>query len=302
MSDDAQALSRVDRLGVDRAYTAPVRWTVLATLGLLAAAAKEQARAADLPLFVVERSRVIWPQKCAHAATPVPPELQSRMRKELGERGVLVGDGRVDVVTLGAPACLPGDCGSGQFAVPLGVSQAERTGVFVPASKVDAKAIRALKLVGVEGTDPDGLRPGLKPLEHPPPACGDPPAEASSRSPAAGQLVTCLTWLEGNGERGVQVQGRGQLQGNGTALYDVVRFRILEGRPGPWQGQVRGKGSRLPAPVAFLPGAAPGQVRVLWLRREGICCPSAASAWVSDVAERTTDGPRHVSGLGQPCD
>lgn len=273
----------------------------LATLALLAAGSGE-ARAADLPLLVVERSRVIWPQKCAHAATPVPPELQSRMRKELGEGGVLVGDGRVEYVALGAPGCLPGDCGSGQFAVPLVTSEAERTGVFVPASRANAQAIRALKLVAVEGTDPDGLRPGLKPQQHPAPACGDPPAETSSRSPASGQLVTCLTHLEESGERGVQVQGRGQLQGNGTALYDVVRFRVLEGRPGPWQGQPRGKGSRLPVPVAFLPGAAHGQVRVLWLRREGICCPSAASAWVSDVGERTTDGPRHVSGLGQPCD
>jgi hypothetical protein len=278
-----------------------VRWTILATLALLVAGSWE-ARAADLPLFVVERSRVIWPQKCAHAATPVPPELQSRMRKELGERGALVGDGRVDEVALGAPACLPGDCGSGQFSVPLAVSEAERTGVFVPASRMEAPAIRALKLVSIEGTDPDGLRPGLRPLEHPPPACGDPPAASSSRSPAAGQLVTCLTWLEGSGERGVQVQGRGQLQGNGTALYDVVRFRVLEGRPGPWHGQPRGKGSRLPAPVAFLPGAPHGQMRVLWLRREGLCCPSAASAWVSDVGQRTTDGPRHVSGFGQPCD
>ena len=119
---------------------------------------------------------------------------------------------------------------------------------------------------------------------------------------AAGQLVTCLTYRESSGERGVQVQGRGQLQGNGTALYDVVRFRVLESGPGPWHEQPRGKGSRLPSPMAFLAGAAHGQVRVLWLRREGLCCPSAASAWVSDVGERANDGPRHVSGFGQPCD
>ena len=280
---------------------------VVATLGLLAAGAKGQARAADLPLFVVERSQVIWPQKCARSSTPVPPELQSRMRRELGQRGLLVGQGRVDEVTLAAPGCMPGECGSGQFAVPLVASEPSRTGLFLPAGKVDALALSPLKLVSVEGTDPHGLRPGLPALEQSPPPCGEPPPEPTGPSPAAGRLVTCLSYVEGSGARGIQVQGRGELQGNGSPHYDVVRFRVLDARaqkgaPGPWHAQSRGKGTRLPVPVALLPTSAPGMVRVLWLREEGICCPSAASAWLTDVGARASEGPRHVAGFGQPCD
>ena len=281
-----------------------VRAFLLATLALLVAGT-ENAHAADLPLFVVERSRVIWPQKCAHAATPVPPEIQSRMAKELGPRGVLVGEGRVEDVALGTPGCMPGECGSGQFAIPLVASETERTGVFVPAGKLDASAVRALKLVSVEGTDPHGLRPGLPPLERPPPSCGEPPPESPGPSPSAGRLVTCLSYLEASGALGIQVQGRGRLQENGSPAYDVVRFRVLDGReaqPGPWHAQPHGKGTRLPAPVAFVPGSPHGQVRVLWLRRDGICCPTASSTWLTDVGDRTSDGPRHVSGFGQPCD
>ncbi|HET9158147.1 MAG TPA: hypothetical protein VFN91_15850 [Myxococcaceae bacterium] len=282
-----------------------MRWRSLATLGLLAAAAKEEARAADLPLFVVERSRVIWPKKCARPATPVPAELHSQIRKEMGERGLIVGGGRADEVALGAPECMPGECGSGQFSVPLVSSETERTGLLVPAGKIDPVALRPLKLVSVEGTDPHGLRPGLPALSPAPPSCGEPPAESSPRSPAAGLLITCLTYREPGGALGVQIQGRGQLEGNGSPAYEVVRFRLLDshtGVPGAWHAQVRGKGSRMPVPVALVPSGARSEVRVLWLRQEGICCPSAASAWWTDVGEHATDGPRRVAGFGQPCD
>jgi hypothetical protein len=282
-----------------------VRWTVLATLGLLAAAGKEEARPVDLPLFVVERSRVIWPTKCARPATPVPEDLKSQMRKELGERGLLLGAGRVDEVALGAPECMPGECGSGQFTVPLVSSQAGRTGMFVPVGKIDPGAVRPLRLVSVEGTDPHGLRPGLPPLAKPPPSCGEPPPEPSKSSPAAGRLVTCLTYLEPDGASGIQIQGRGELEGNGLPSYDVVRFRVLDPpkpAPGPWHGQSRGKGSRLPVPVALVSLSGHRDVRVLWLREEGVCCPSAASTWWTDVGDRATEGPRRVAGFGQPCD
>jgi hypothetical protein len=282
-----------------------VRWTLLAMLGLLAAAAKEEQRAPDLPLFVVERSRVIWPKKCARAATPVPVDLQSRMRKDLGERGVVIGAGRADEVALGAPECMPGECGSPQFAVPLVSSETNRTGLLVPPGKIDPAALRPLKLASVEGTDPHGLRPGLPALAHAPPYCGAPPPESTVSSPAAGRLVTCLTYLESSGLEGIQIQGRGQLEGSGSPSYEAVRFRVLEARkavPGPWHVQSRGKGSRLPVPVAVVAGTGQGDVRLLWLREEGICCPSAASAWVTAVGERATEGPRHVAGFGQPCD
>ena len=281
-----------------------MRWSCLATLGLLAAAARE-AHAADLPLFVVERSRVIWPKKCARAATPVPAELQSQIRREVGERGVLVGAGRVEEVALGAPECMPGECGSGQFAIPLVSRETERIGLLVPVGKIDPAVLRPLRLVSVEGTDPHGLRPGLPPLAQAPPPCGEPPPEPSPGSPGAGRLVTCLTYREPGGASGVQIQGRGRLEGNGSPSYDVVRFRALDSQkpvPGAWHAQSRGKGSRMPVPVALVSPRGNREVRVLWLREEGICCPSAASAWWTDVGEHATDGPRRVAGFGQPCD
>ena len=261
------------------------------------------ANAGDLPLFVVERSRVIWPRKCQRRETGAPPEMQSRIRKELGERGLFVGDGRVDEVAFEPPECMLGECGRGQFAVPLSVSESERYGLVIAAGRIDRSAVRPLKLASVEGTDPDGLRPGLRPPAEAPPPCGDPPPDAAG-PPGAGQLVTCLGYLERSGELGVQVQGRGQLQENGLGRYVSVRFRVLardEGKlvPGQWHAQPRGQGTRLPVPVAVLPGK---DVRVLWLRREGICCPSASSAWVTEVGPRVRDGPRHVAGFGQPCD
>jgi hypothetical protein len=287
-----------------------VRRTLLAALGLIATGATDEPRAPDLPLFVVERSRVVWPRKCARAGTPVPAEVRSEMRKQLGERGVLVGAGRADEIMLGAPECMPGECGSGQFAVPLASSDAQRTGLFLPASSVAAASLHPLKLVSAEGAEPHGLlRPGLPPPKPAPPPCGDPPPEPRTEADpdAAGRLVTCLTYLESSGPRGIQIQGRGELRGNGSPAYDLVRFRTMELRegkavPGAWHAQPRGEGSRLPEPVALLPGASRGEIRVLWLREEGICCPSAASAWVTDVGDRATDGPRHVGGLGQPCD
>jgi hypothetical protein len=283
---------------------------VLAALGLGATGATDAPRVRDLPIFVVERSRVIWPKKCAHAATPVPADVQSLMRKELGERGVLVGAGRADEVALGSPECMPGECGSGQYAVPLASGDAQRTGLFLPASRVAAGSLHPLKLVSAEGAEPHGLlRPGLPPPTPAPPPCGDPPPEPRTEADpdAAGRLVTCLTYLDPGGPRGIQIQGRGELRGTGSPAYDLVRFRTMELRegkavPGAWHAQPRGEGSRLPVPVALLPGGSRGEIRVLWLREEGICCPSAASAWVTDVGDRATDGPRHVGGLGQPCD
>ncbi len=287
-----------------------MRRTLLAALGLVATGATDTPRVPDLPLFVVERSRVIWPKKCARAQTPVPADVQSLMRKELGERGVLVGSGRADEVALGSPECMPGECGSGQFVVPLVSSEGERSGLFLPAKRVGTAALHPLKLVSAEGTEPHGLlRPGHPRPTPAPPPCGDPPPEPRTEADpdAAGRLVTCLTYVESSGHRGIQIQGRGELRGNGSPAYDLVRFRTMEvreGKPvaGAWHAQPRGEGSRLPVPVALVSGASRGEIRVLWLREEGVCCPSAASAWVTDVGERTTDGPRHVGGLGQPCD
>ena len=281
---------------------AGVRSVLLATLSVLAAV--NGARAADLPLFVVERSRVIWPEKCQRAQSRAAPEMQSRIRKSLGERGLFIGDGRLDEVGFEQAECMLGECGRGQFAVPLSVSESERYGLVI-AGGVDRSELRPLKLASIEGTDPDGLRPGLRPPAEAPPPCGAPPPGATD-SPEAGLLVTCLGYVERGGDLGVQVQGRGTLQENGLARYVVVRFRVLarqDGKlvPGRWHPQPRGQGTRLPVPVAVLPGSA-RDVRVLWLRREGICCPSGSSAWVSQVGERATDGPRHVAGFGQPCD
>jgi len=278
---------------------------LFATLGLVLSRATEDTNAGDLPLFVVERSRVIWPRKCQRRETGAPPEMQSRIRKELGEKGLFVGDGRVDEVAFEPPECMLGECGRGQFAVPLSVSESERYGLVIAAGRIDRSAVRPLRLASIEGTDPDGLRPGLRPPAEAPPPCGDPPPDAAG-SPGAGQLVTCLGYLERSGELGVQVQGRGQLQENGLGRYVSVRFRVLardEGKlvPGQWHTQPRGQGTRLPVPVAVLPGKA-RDVRVLWLRREGICCPSASSAWVTEVGAQAREGLRHVAGFGQPCD
>ena len=277
-----------------------------ATLALVGPGAKEDTPPGDLPLFVVERSRLIWPRRCQRTESRVPPEVQSRIRKELGEKGLFVGEGRMDEVTFGPPECMPGECGSGQFAVPLEVRESERYGIVLPAGRVEARAMHPLKLAGIEGTDPDGLRPGLRAPAEAPPPCGEPPPEPRV-TPGGGLLVTCLSYLDAGGALGVQVQGRGQLQENGLARYELVRFRLLERGDGkrvlgPWHLQPRGNGSRLPVPVAALPAAKGSEVRLLWLRWEGICCPTAASAWVTDVGERAREGPRHVAGFGQPCD
>ena len=278
---------------------------LVVTLGLALSGAKEEPPVGDLPLFVVERSRVIWPQKCQLKESRASAEMQSRMRKDLGERGLFVGEGRLDEVTFEPPECMLGECGRGQFSVPLAVSESERYGLVLPAGRMDRSEIHPLKLASIEGTDPDGLRPGLRPPPESPPPCGAPPPEPTG-SPGRGQLVTCLGYVEAGGGLGIQVQGRGELQENGLGRYDVVRFRVLErhgGRtvPGQWHEQPRGRGSRLPVPVALLTGRA-RDLRVLWLRREGICCPSGSSAWVTEVTARVREGPRHVAGFGQPCD
>jgi hypothetical protein len=280
-----------------------VRSALLTTLGVLAAGAADGDRAVDLPLFVVERSRVIWPEKCQRGKSPAPPDMQSRIRKELGPSALFVGDGRLDEVGFQPAECMLGECGRGQFAVPLSVSESERYGLVIPAGELTRSKLRPLKLASIEGTDPDGLRPGLRSPPEAPPPCGPPPPEPAG-SPGAGQLVTCLGYLDRSGELGVQVQGRGQLQENGLGLYVVVRFRMLERHegkliPGQWHAQPRGQGTRLPVPVAVLPGKL---ARVLWLRREGVCCPSASSAWVTNVGSPVREGPRHVAGFGQPCD
>lgn len=279
---------------------------LFATLGLIAPEASEDAHPADLPLFVVERSRVIWPQRCPRTENRVPPELQWHMRMALGENGLFIGDGRMDEVTFGPPECMHGECGSGQFAVPLVVRESERYGLVLPPGRIETSAIRPLRLVNVEGADPGGFRPGLATPDEMTPSCREPPLRPPV-SPGDGLLITCLSYLETNGRLGVQVQGRGRLQEDGLARYDVVRFRVFERREGKsvvglWHGQPRGKGSRLPVPVAAVPGANGFNVRLLWLRWEGICCPSAASAWVTDVGEHAREGPRHIAGFGRPCD
>jgi hypothetical protein len=282
-----------------------VRFALLAALGIVATGAKDSPD--DLPLFVVERSRVIWPQRCARSESRLPSHVESRLRTELGERGIFVGAGRVEEVGFGPTECLSGECGGGQVAVPLAVSESERHGIVLPPGRVPVSAIHPLVLVGIEGGDPDGLRPGLKTPPEPPPPCGEPPPDGPARSPASGRLITCLSYAEASGALGVQVQGRGELQGNGYARYELVRFRLVERRElrrveGPWHDQPRGRGSHLPVPVAVLPAARPPEVRLVWLRREGICCPSAASAWMTDVGEHAREGPRHVAGFGQACD
>lgn len=276
---------------------------LFATLGLVLSGPTEHANTADLPLFVVERSRVIWPEKCQRADSAVPSQMQSRIRKELGQTGLLVGDGRADDVTFQPPECMLGECGRGQFAVPLSVSESERYGLLIAGGGIDRGKLHPLRLASIEGTDPDGLRPGLRPPAEPLPPCGAPPPDPRG-SPGGGALVTCLGYLERSGELGVQIQGRGRLQENGLGQYVLVRFRMLERHegklvPGQWHAQPRGQGNRLPVPVAVLPGK---DVRVLWLRREGICCPSASSAWVTQVGAQVREGPRHVAGFGQPCD
>jgi hypothetical protein len=279
---------------------------LLATLGLVTAGAKEGAQPGDLPLFAVERSRVIWPQRCSGPSPQVPPELRSQMHRALGEKGLFIGDGRMDEVTFEPPECMRGECGSGQLAVPLAVRESERIGILLRTGQIETGTIHPLRLVSIEGTDPDDLRPGPAPAIESPPPCGEPPP-APSVSPGGGLLVSCLTHLDPGGDLGVQIQGRGRLQENGHARYDVVRFRVLERREGKrvlgrWHAQPRGNGSHLPVPIAAVSGTKGADLRLLWLHREGICCPSAASTWVTEVGEQVRDGPRHVAGFGQPCD
>ena len=215
-------------------------------------------------MFVVERSRVIWPKKCPRAATPVTAELQSVMRKELGERGVLVGAGRAEEVVLGAPECMPGECGSGQFVVPLVSSETERVGLFLPAGAVDTLVLHPLKLVSVEGT---GTRTDCGPgcphrrgcLRH-----------AATRLPSrGGTLPPPGVWSHASptssraGSAASEIQGRGELRGNGSPAYDAVRFRMLEARDGkstsgPWHGAGAGTGLAAAGPGGTPPGTRRG--------------------------------------------
>ena len=100
----------------------------------------------------------------------------------------------------------------------------------------------------------------------------------------------------------------GALQENNYVHYNLVRFRLLEKEKkgqkwnaGEWHAQPHGEGTRLPTPVAILTGGKAAN-RVIWLRQEGICCPSESSAWVTEVGTKLRIGVKQAAGFGQSCD
>ena len=230
------------------------------------------------------------------------------MRKELGKRGVLVGAGRADEVALGAPECMPGECGSGQFVVPLASSETDRAGLFLPAGTSTRGAPPAE--AGERGGDgPHGYcGPGCPRRRRRPPPCGAPPPEP--KSGLSGRRASGHVPHLPRVERGPRdPESRAVASFEETARPPTTRFasacwRHATGRARPARG-MRRRGDRARGCRCrwrSFREAARGEVRVLWFREEGICCPSAASTWVTDVGERASDGPRHVAGFGQPCD
>jgi len=257
----------------------------------------------DLPLFVVERSRVIWPERCEVTQSQVPPKTLSRIRQSLGGAGLLLSSGRVEEVAFGAPECMPGECGSGQFAIPLRTSGPEQAGILVRPSSFDGGSIHPLRVIVQQGAG------DASPQGETAPQCEvQPVARGAGRSSAdttQTPVTDCDTYAEASGPLGVQVQGNGKREVTDWPNYEFVRFRMLKRRDGewvkgPWHTQSRGKGPSLPVPVAvILGGTVP---RVLWVVHAGICCPSNASAWITDVGKTARDGPLHIAGFGQPCD
>jgi len=280
-------------------------FVILAVAALLAPKAVSTPAAWDSPLLVVEKNNVVWAEKCTDGA--LPEDAGIRATTAIGTAGLtFVGNGRVADVTLGEAFCVEGECKATQVALPLATGgDAEAAGVILPSSVIGKADIHALELAVIEGADSYGDGRLVAGLRTALPECGAPGKSALPE----GSIWDCRTYRVNRGTFGVQVMGIGVLQENQYPLYETVRFRLLEKekkspewKPGPWQEQLRGKGTRLPSPVAVLAGAKT-VTRVVWLRQIGICCPSESSAWITEVgAKKIREGAVVEGGLGQPCD
>lgn len=287
----------------------------LLALGLVAILPAPKAAAPgtpwDAPLLVVERNNVVWPEKCEGGT--LPDGVGTRVEALIGSTSaelVFTGNGRVADAALGESFCLPGECGAAQVGLPLVKGgDTDAAGVVIPKSLLGKAEALALELVGVEGNDTYGDGRLVAGKQTALPGCGDAPKSADERG-AVEKLYDCRTYrVAGSGPTlGLQVQGGGILQENNYPLYATVRFRLLEKskkgqewKAGPWHAQPRGEGTRLPTPVAILAGGKAAK-RVIWLRQEGICCPSESSAWVTEVGTKLRVGAQHAAGFGQSCD
>ena len=259
----------------------------------------------DTPLLVVERNNVVWAEKCTDGT--LPDDAGIRATAHTGTTGLkFLGNGRVADVTLGEAFCIEGECKATQVGLPLATGgDAEAAGVIVPPAVVGKADIHPLELAVIEGNDSYGDGRLVAGLRTALPECGAP---EKSELPE-GSIWDCRTYRVNRGTFGVQVMGIGVLQENQYPNYESVRFRVLqkdkktpEWKAGPWQEQARGKGTRLPSPVAVLDGSKT-PTRVVWLRQIGICCPSESSAWITDVSsKKLREGGVHEAGYGQPCD
>jgi hypothetical protein len=253
---------------------------------------------------------VVWPEKCEGGV--LPQSVGGRVEALLGSTSaalVFAGNGRVADAALGESFCLPGECGDAQVGLPLAQGgDAAASGVVIPKSFLGKSTAHALELVGVEGNDTYGDGRLVAGKQTALPGCGEAPKTADVAG-AVEKLYDCRSYrVAGNDPKlALQVQGGGHLQENNYPIYKTVRFRVLEkGKgqewtAGAWHAQPRGEGTRLPAPIAILAGGK-GPKRVIWLRQEGICCPSESSAWVTEVGAKVRDGVQHAAGFGQSCD
>lgn len=280
-------------------------FVLLAVAAALFAPKAPATTAWDAPLLVVEKNAVVWAEKCEGGV--LPDSAGIRATALVGTSGLqFVGNGRVTAASVGEAICLQGECGASQVGLPLTAGgDADASGVILSAALVGKSDVHPLELAVVEGNDSYGDGRLVAGLRTALPEC-EAPGKAEIPE---GSIWDCRTYRENRGTLGVQVQGIGVIQENQYPFYETVRFRLLEKdkkspewKPGPWQEQLRGKGGRLPAPVAVLAGVK-ASPRVVWLRQIGLCCPSQSSAWLTEVgAKKTREGTVHEAGFGQPCD
>lgn len=269
------------------------------------AAPAPSTAALDAPILVVERNSVIWAEKCEGGT--LPEDAGVRATALSGTSGLqFVGNGRSAEATLGEAFCMQGECGASQVALPLLTGgDAEAAGVVLSRAALGKSTVHPLELAVIEGNDSYGDGRLVAGLRTALPECDAPPKADLPE----GTIWDCRTYRENRGTFGVQVMGIGVVQENQYPSYKTVRFRVLEKdkktpewKPGEWQAQPRGVGTRLPTPVGVLDGGK-SPARVVWLHQEGICCPSSSSAWITEVgAKKVREGALHEAGFGQPCD
>ncbi|MFH2094775.1 MAG: hypothetical protein ABIJ16_03665 [Bacteroidota bacterium] len=238
-----------------------------------------------VPMLLIENCGVLWNEQCFPDSFAGGKHYRKMAEEFMGtNRMISIGHRGIKKQQFADVYCMNGECGLSQVAFHL--TDEEALGVLLPESYIrNDDRIILMKRLDYKGFDTLSYWPDKK-----------------------------EGFLDQNSYIGdeyiIETGGIGEIQENDWPYYDEIKWRMIIPENGnmktsTWE-LTNFQSTNLPEPVAIILNDS--LLQIIWVHREGICCPSASFGWIAkkpfkgEGSQGFVNGPDMPGGLGQPCD